>query len=39
MRIQKLSGRVMPEDIESQKARRQKLKRRKRAKLKYGGAD
>lgn len=39
MRIEKLSGRVMPEDIESRKARRQKLRRRKRAKSKYGGAN
>lgn len=36
MRIEKLSGQVMPKDIESEKTRRQKLKRRKRAKLKYG---
>jgi len=36
MRIEKLSGQVMPKEIESEKTRRQKLKRRKRAKLKYG---
>ncbi len=36
MGIEKLSGRVMTKDVESKKARRQKLKRRKRAKLKYG---
>ena len=39
VRIEKLSGQVMPKDIENKKARRQKLKRRKRAKLKYGGAN
>ena len=39
MRIEKLSGRVMTKEIESKKARRQKLKRRKRARLKYGGAN
>jgi len=39
MRIEKLSGQMMAKDIESKKARRQKSKRRKRAKLKYGGAN
>ncbi len=36
MRIEKLSGQVMTKDTEGKKARRQKLKRRKRARLKYG---
>jgi protein subunit release factor B len=39
MRTEKLSGRVMAEDNESRKTRWQKLRRRKRARLKYGGAN
>jgi protein subunit release factor B len=35
LRIDKLSGRLPPEEVKSEKARRQKLKRKKRAKLKY----
>ena len=34
-RIEKLSGQLTPEDIKIEKAKRQKLKRRKRARLKY----
>jgi protein subunit release factor B len=37
MKIEKLSGQLTPEDVKSEKARRQKLKRKKRAKLKYAG--
>jgi protein subunit release factor B len=36
-RIERLSGRLTPEDIKIEKAKRQKLKRKKRAKLKYKG--
>ena len=35
-RIERLSGEVTPEDVKVSKARRQKAKRRKRARLKYG---
>jgi hypothetical protein len=35
MRIEKLSGRLTPEEVKSEKARRQKIKRKKRANLKY----
>jgi peptide chain release factor len=34
-RIEKLSGQLTPEDIKIEKARRQKLKRKTRARLKY----
>jgi protein subunit release factor B len=34
-RIEKLSGKLTPEDIRIEKAKRQKLKRRMRARLKY----
>jgi len=34
-RIEKLSGQLTPEDVKIEKAKRQKLKRRKRARLKY----
>ena len=34
-RIEKWSGQLTPEDIKIEKAKRQKLKRRKRARLKY----
>jgi hypothetical protein len=37
MKIEKLSGQLTPEDVKNEKARRQKLKRKKRAKLKYAG--
>ena len=37
IKIEKQSGQLTPEDVESEKVRRQKLKRKKRAKLKYGG--
>jgi hypothetical protein len=37
MRIEKQSGQLTPEDVKSEKARRQKLKRKKRAKIKYAG--
>jgi protein subunit release factor B len=33
--IEKLSGQLTPEDIKIEKAKRQKLKRRKRARMKY----
>jgi protein subunit release factor B len=36
-RIEKLSGRLTPEDVKIIKAKRQKSKREKRARLKYGG--
>jgi protein subunit release factor B len=36
MRIEKLSGEVTPEDIIIERTRRQKSKRQKRARLKYG---
>ena len=36
-RIERLSGEVTSDDREMNKVRRQKLKRRKRAKLKYNG--
>jgi protein subunit release factor B len=35
LRIEKQSGQLTPEDVKSEKARRQKLKRKKRARLKY----
>ncbi len=35
MRIEKQSGQLTPEHVKSEKARRQKLKRKKRARLKY----
>lgn len=35
-RIERLSGLLTPEDIKIEKAKRQKLKRNKRARLKYG---
>ena len=35
-RIERLSGRSAPEEIQIEKARKQKSKRKKRAKLKYG---
>ena len=35
-RIEKLSGQITPEDFKIRQMRRQKLKRGKRAKLKYG---
>jgi len=34
-RIEKLLGQLTPEDVKIEKAKRQKLKRRKRARLKY----
>jgi protein subunit release factor B len=34
-RIEKLSGKLISEDIKIEKAKRQKLKRKKRARLKY----
>jgi protein subunit release factor B len=34
-KIEKLSGQLTPEDIQIKKTKRQKLKRRKRARLKY----
>jgi protein subunit release factor B len=34
-RIEKLSGQLTPEDIKIEKTKRQKLKRRKRSRLKY----
>jgi len=34
-RIEKLSGQLTPEDVKIHKAKRQKLKRKKRARLKY----
>ena len=37
LKIEKLSGQLTPEDVKSKKARRQKLKRKKRAKQKYAG--
>jgi len=37
MRIEKLSGQLTPEEIRIGKAKRQKLKRKKRAKQKYSG--
>ncbi len=36
LRVQKLLGRLTPKEVKSEKAKRQKLKRKKRAKLKYG---
>jgi protein subunit release factor B len=36
MRIEKLSGQLTPEEIRIEKAKRQKLKRKKKAKIKYG---
>ena len=36
-RIERLSGQSAPEEIQIEKARKQKSKRKKRAKLKYGG--
>ena len=36
-RIERLSGQLPPEDVKSKKARRQKVKRKKRAKQKYAG--
>jgi len=36
-RIEKLSGQMLAEDNKMRKERRQKLKREKRARLKYGG--
>jgi protein subunit release factor B len=39
LRIEKLSGRLPPEEVKSEKARRQKLKRKKRAKQKYRGGE
>jgi protein subunit release factor B len=36
-RIEKLSGRLTPDDVKIIKAKRQKSKREKRARLKYGG--
>ena len=36
-RIEKLSGQLTPEDIRIEKAKRQKLKRKKRARHKYRG--
>ncbi len=38
-RIERLSGEVTSDDREMSKVRRQKLKRKKRAKLKYGGSE
>ena len=38
-RIEKLSGVVTPDDIKIRKMRRQKSKRGRRAKLKYGSSD
>ncbi len=35
-RIERLSGQSVPEEIQIEKARKQKSKRKKRAKLKYG---
>ena len=35
-RIEKLSGQLTPDDVKINKAKRQKAKRRKRARLKYG---
>jgi protein subunit release factor B len=35
-RIERLSGQLTPEDVKINKAKRQKAKRRKRARLKYG---
>lgn len=35
-RIEKLSGQLTPDDVRINKAKRQKSKRRKRARLKYG---
>jgi protein subunit release factor B len=37
MRIEKQSGQLTPGDVKNEKARRQKLKRKKRAKIKYAG--
>lgn len=39
LRVQKLSGRLTPEEVKSEKAKRQKLKRKKRAKQKYRGGE
>ena len=36
-RVEKMSGQLTPEDIKIGKAKRQKLKRKKRAKQKYAG--
>ena len=36
MRIEKLSGQLTLEEVKSERARRQKLKRKKKAKIKYG---
>jgi len=36
-RIEKLSGQLTPEDVKITNAKRQKSKRKKRARLKYGG--
>ncbi|MFB3885804.1 MAG: peptide chain release factor-like protein [Thermodesulfobacteriota bacterium] len=38
-RIEKLSGQLTPEEIQIQKVRRQKSKRKKRARLKYGSGE
>jgi hypothetical protein len=35
-RIEKLSGQLTPEDVKINRAKRQKAKRRRRARLKYG---
>jgi len=35
-RIEKLSGQLTPEDVKMNRAKRQKAKRRRRARLKYG---
>jgi protein subunit release factor B len=35
-RIEKLSGQLTPDDVKITKTKRQKLKRKKRARLKYG---
>ena len=35
-RVEKLSGQLTPDDVKINKAKRQKAKRRKRARLKYG---
>jgi protein subunit release factor B len=38
-RIEKLSGQLTPEDVKILKARRQKSKRKKRARMKYGSGE
>ena len=38
-RIERMSGQLTPEDVRIEKAKRQKLKREKRTRLKYGEGD